>query len=180
MCTSSPAAVDTLSQFLPDIVSLMHKFLHSTTPRQVHEAEVIAGYFGTTFKPYVNICYFDFTRHCNSSVAQDVPLVSDVYLTSVHAGLFGLQNMSLTDDFKDIVDKEGLHDYLTCLPWYTTDRLKDEATLLVQLVNEKIKPTPPRLVNILKGYLAINCGFTLDEVMSPSFINETLYQRLRM
>ena len=176
--TASEMGPQRLEPFLPDIVSLMHKFLHYTKPELVHKAEVQTGYFDSTLKPYVTLCYFDYERKLRSPLCKEIPLLPQFYLMCVRAGIFSLQNMSHTEDFKEIIEKEGLHDYLTCLPWYMNDEeLREEAEVLRQLVQSKIKSSPPTLVNIIKGCLAINTRFNLEELMSPSFI-ETLDQRL--
>ena len=164
-------------QFLPEIVFFMKTFLCSTTYDEVHNAEKEAMYFWSTMKPFINLVYFHYDKHINSLAVQQNQVLKDLYLTSVQAGIFSLKNMSFSDDFKNIIEKEELTDYLTCLPWYVPEVLREDAELLVQLVNIKIKPQPPQLVNIVKGYLASYCCFTLEEVMSPLFI-DTLYQRL--
>ena len=174
--SSNCVSKEEFQQFIPDIVSFMHKFLCNTTYEQVHEAEEKATYFWSTIKPFVRLVYFCYEKHSSSLPANQNQLLKDLYLTSVRAGIFSLQNMSLSEDYKDIIEKEELTDYLTCLPWYVPEVLREDAELLVQLVNMKIKPQPPQLVNIVKGYLASYC-FTLEEVMSPLFI-DTLYQRL--
>ena len=163
-------------QFLPDIVFFMQTFLGSTTYDEVHNGEEEAMYFWSTMKPFVNLVYFHYNKHINSLAVQQNQVLKDLYLTSIQTGIFSLQSMCLSDDFKNIIGKEELTDYLTCLPWYVPEVLREDAELLVQLVNMKIKPQPPQLVNIVKGYLASYC-FTLEEVMSPLFI-DTLYQRL--
>ena len=154
----------------------MQTFLCSTTYNEVHSAEEEATYFWSTMKPFVNLVYFHYNKHINSLAVQQNQVLKDLYLSSVQAGIFSLQSMCLSDDFKDIIEKEELTDYLTCLPWYVPEVLREDAELLVQLVNMKIKLQPPKLVNIVKGYLASYC-FTLEEVMSPLF-TDTLYQRL--
>ena len=153
----------------------MQTFLCNTTYNEVHIAEEKAGYWWSTMKPFVHLVYFHYNKHIKF-LANENPVLKDLYLTSVQAGIFSLKNMSLSDIYKDIIEKEELTDYLTCLPWYVPQVLREDAELLVQLVNTKIKPQPPQLVNIVKGYLASDC-FTLEEVMSPLFI-DTLYQRL--
>ena len=155
----------------------MHIFLHNTTFIDVHIAEEQAGYWWSTMKPFVNLVYFHHDKNTNNFLANQNQVLKDLYLTSIRAGVFSLKTMSLSDIYKDQLEKEELTDYLTCLPWYVPEVLREDAELLVQLVNIKIKPQPPQLVNIVKGYLASYCCFTLEEVMSPLFI-DTLYQRL--
>ena len=173
--TSNCVAKEEFQLFLPDISSLIDKLLLYTTYEEIHEAEKQANYYWYTMKPFVNLVYSHY-KDSNSLPAMENQLLKDLYLTSVRTGIFSLQSMCLSDDFKDIIEKEELTDYLTCLPWYVPEVLREDAELLVQLVNMKIKPQPPQLVNIVKGYLASYC-FTLEEVMSPLF-TDTLYQRL--
>ena len=176
---SNCVAKEEFQQFLPEIISFMNKFIHRTTYQQVHEAEEQAEYHWCwcTMKPFVRLIYFHWNNHVNSLAVQQTQLLKDLYLTSIRAGILSLQSMCLSDDCKDVLENEELTDYLTCLPWYVPEVLREDAELLVQLVNIKIKPQPPQLVNIVKGYLASYCCFTLEEVMSPLFI-DTLYQRL--
>ena len=154
--------------------SFMSKFLKNSTYELVHQAEIETCYFSSTIKPLVRLCYFHYEKEINTPTVQMTPVLKELYFTSVKAGIFSIQNISLSDDFKDIVDKEGLIDYLICLPWYVTKDLKDDAQLLVQLTAAKVKLQPPKLMNIAKACLT-SSQFTLDEILSPCFI-ENLYR----
>ena len=154
----------------------MHKFLHDYTYKQVRDAELETTYFWSTFKPFVKLVYFNYEKHVNGYLVKEKPLVQDLYLTSVKAGIFSLQNMCLSDESQDILEKEELTDFMICLPWYAPDDLKDDARLMVEIMSEKVKPHPPTLMNIVKARLASWC-MPLEEVMSPSFVDK-IHERL--
>ena len=158
---------------LLQVISHMQQFLQKTTYEAIHQAEVKTGHEWSTIKPILCLVYRTIDEY------NDIPLLPELYRTSLQVGLTSLQEITLAGDFKEIVENEGLHDYLMCLPWYMRDdELREEAEVLYRLVQTKIKTScPPTLVNLIKGYLATNAGFTLQELMSPSFI-ETLDQRL--
>ena len=170
---------------IPQVVAQMQKFLQNTTYQEIHQAEVDTQHFWSTIKPILSLVYRtideytpeSYERYVSNSTLFGVEHFW-LYKTSLQVGLLTLKYVAISKNFKEIVEKEGLHDYLTCLPWYMNDEeLREEAEVLCQLVQSKIKSSPPTLVNIIKGYLAINTRFNLEELMSPSFI-ETLDQRL--
>ena len=157
---------------IPQVIAQMQQFLQKTNYQAIHQAEVDTMHEWSTIKPILSLAYRTIDEY------NDAPQLNELYRTSLQVGLLSLQETTLASDFKDIVEKEGLHDYLTCLPWYMNDEeLREEAEVLRQLVQSKIKSSPPTLVNIIKGYLAKNTRFNLEELMAPSFI-ETLDQRL--
>ena len=166
------------SYFLEEILSFMQRFLREYTYEEVREAEKMTGFFWTTYKPFVNLIYFNYEQHLDSDLVKEKPLVKDLYLTSICAGIFSLKNMCLSDQMQDILEKEKLTDFLLCLPWYVPNDLKVDARMMVQLMSEKVKPNPPMLMNIVKARLA-TLYMPLDEVMSPSFtdkIHHRLYE----
>lgn len=159
-----------IHSFIPDMCSFMSRFLKVSTYQIIHQAEIDTCYFSSTIKPLVRLCYFHYEKAVKSSEVETIPSLKELYFISVKAGIFSLQNISLSEGFKEIVENEELVDYLVCLPWYVHNDLKEEADILVQLTAAKMKLQPPKLISIARACLT-SCQFSLDDIMSPYFID---------
>lgn len=160
-------------EFLPEALQFMKTFLRENTYDQLHEAELETTYFWSTYKPFVQLVYIHYHRLTSGPLAQKVPLIQPLLLTCLQAGIFSLQNMCLSEDSANILEKEELVDYLTCLPWCVPQELRGEAEVLVRIVGTKIRPRPPTLQNIVKATLACN-NVALSEIMDPSYNIDSL------
>lgn len=80
------------------------------------------------------------------------------------------------DNHKEVLRKEGLEDYITCIPSYVPEPLQTEARTLVHIVGSGIPLQPPKLINLVKAKLAV-MHFGLERVLKMTvgeIINEIL------
>ena len=68
--------------------------------------------------------------------------------------LLSLRNMLGRDNHRTVLLREGLEDYVTCLPQYVPPSLREEARELVRIVASGVQLQPPKLVNLAKAKLA--------------------------
>ena len=84
--------------------------------------------------------------------------------------LLALQTLLSRKYHQDVLIKEGLLDYLVCLPWYTTGEMHTRASNLlamIRLIAPDIYCQPPSLLNMSKA--AVSVYFSgLDDVMRLS------------
>ena len=176
LTTSSPALMvesyyHSFYNFLA-VLRFMSRFLQNVTHEEVHEAEISTNYFWSTFKPFVKLTYFHYAKKTTSNkLVEEYPLLRKLYLQSMRAGIFSLKNMCLSNNCKEVLEKEKLVDFITCLPWYTPAELKADAQSLVRMMHGVVPPEPPSLTNIIKAMLASNT-ISLDTVMEASFITD--------
>ena len=57
---------------------------------------------------------------------------------------------------RDVLIREGLMDYITCMPWYTTGAAEQRARALVRMVQQApdVDLQPPSLLNIAKAFMS--------------------------
>ena len=80
-------------------------------------------------------------------------------MLSVQSILLSLQNILGRTNHREVLQKEGLVDYITCMPLYVPAPLKTQAEELVRIVGAGVQLQPPRLVNLVKAKLAKTwCG----------------------
>lgn len=154
------------------VLGFVSTFLENVTHDEVHEAEISTNYFWSTFKPFVKLTYFHYAKKARSNkLVEEYPLLRKLYLQSMRAGIFSLKNMCLSNNCKEVLEKEKLVDFITCLPWYAPVELKADAQSLVRMMHGVVPPEPPSLTNIVKAMLASNT-LSLDTVMGASFITD--------
>ena len=98
----------------------------------------------------------------------------------LEAVIIHIQMLLSNDDERQILIKQGLLDYLICLPWHISDRLEahKRAKLLLEMVGCNIPLQPPSLNNIVRAKLAAMwCG--LKEAMSSQLVSFCLETAIR-
>ena len=77
-------------------------------------------------------------------------------LVSLQLTLFALQNWLGGENHRQILRKEGLLDFVICMPQYVPPSLRPQAEELVQMVvsSPGIPEGPPKLLNLVKAKLA--------------------------
>eukprot|EP00731_Ephydatia_muelleri_P034901 Em0084g14a len=88
------------------------------------------------------------------------------------AVIISLQMLLNNDDERQILIKQGLLDYLICLPWHISEGLEahKRAKLLLEMVGCNIPLQPPSLNNIVRAKLAAMwCG--LEKAMSSQLVS---------
>ena len=141
----------------------MSTFLKATTYDVIMKGEVEHWYVWSTFIPYVKLLYMP-----EASSAQLDPL-RQLTLLSLETVLFGLLNMLGRENHRQVLDCEGLVDYVVLSPSYVPQSLRHLARQLVQLLASSgdLRIQPPALVSIVKARLA-KVHFGLERVLKMS------------
>ena len=96
------------------------------------------------------------------------------------AVIIHIQMLLNSYDERQILIRQGLLDYLICLPWHISEGLEahKRAKLLLEMVGCNIPLQPPSLNNIVRAKLAAMwCG--LEEAMSSQLVSFCLETAIR-
>ena len=148
-------------EYQKQIINEMDSLLQATDYETIMQYEVKHWYVWATFLPYVKLAYVPNTQ-------TEGPL-QKLQLLSLEVIIFALQNMLGRENHREFLMKEGLLDFVTCMPQYVPPSLKSRTTKLVQMVasSPDVPEGPPKLLNLVKARLAkMNCG--LEKVLSLS------------
>ena len=154
----------------------MKTFLKKYSYSQVKEAEKEAGYSWSTLVPLTRLVYFDYRQQTSSNLVKDSPLVMDLYMTSIRAGLFSLKIICSSPESLKVMEQEGIIDFVFCLPWFVTEELQNDARAIVSLMSQNAIQRPPRLLNIAKAGIAMWHGVSIIDMLSPAFIENVFTQ----
>lgn len=134
-----------------EIDSFLTDFLQSSLLAQT-EADFWVTYFWVTFLPYVKLVYLPNCRPDNIFL-----VALEIIIMTLHI-MLDYQDREVN---RGILIREGLMDYITCMPWYTTGAAEQRARALVRMVQQApdVDLQPPSLVNMTKACVAKNyCG----------------------
>ena len=124
----------------------LRNFVQEAQPSQLAQIEADSSYLWATFLPYVKLVYLPNCRP--DTVALQVIMMA-------------LHIMLDREVHRDGLIREGLMDYITCMPWYTTGAAEQRARALVRMVQQApdVDLQPPSLLNMAKACVAKNyCG----------------------
>lgn len=159
------------NNLLGRILIFMEDFLKIATYETLREGEIKHWYVWSTFLPYIKLMYFPEPPHEASDT------MNRLHMLSLQTALLSLQNMLGRDNHKEVLLKECLEDYITCMPAYLPSALRSQAEELVRVVSSgNVQLQPPSLVNLVKAKLA-KLHFGLVRVVSMSvgeIINEVM------
>ena len=155
----SPSVIH--SDFYDPICAHMENFFQNTTYQKIMEGEVKQWYVWSTFVPYVKLAYIPDTPQPEA--------VRKLQQLSLQTVIFSLQNMLGRENHRQVLKREGLVDYVTCMPFYVAETLKPRARELVQMLASSgdLQVQAPTLVNLVKAKLAKMC-FGLEGVLTMS------------
>ena len=148
-----------------EIISEISSLLQNTWYRTVQEVELKLKYLWSTYISYVKLAYIPNT-----------PLESNpdstmyrLQMWCLELVVFALQNMLGRENHREFLVKEGLLDFVLCMPQYVPPNMRLRAAKLVQIVTSSpdISQRPPKLLNIVKACLA-KMHFGLENVLSMS------------
>ena len=161
VCLISPQYID--SDQYGDITRKIESFLLSYSYDEIREAECSNLYRCSIFMPYVKLAYIP-----NSPQAEGTS-VGKLQLVSLQLTIFSLQNWLGLENHREVLLKEGLLDFVICMPQYVPPSLRPQAEELVQMVvsSPDIPEGPPKLLNLVKARLA-KMYFGLEEILSLS------------
>lgn len=144
------------------ILRYMELFLEMTTYQSIRKEEIHYFYVWSIFLPYVKLVYFP-------EPATGSEAMNKLHKLSQQTALLSLQNMLGRDDHREVLVKESLVDYVTCMPWFLpVGPLRKQAEELVQVVRgEDFQLQPPRLINLTRAKLA-KMHFGLEKAVNMS------------
>ena len=184
----------TIAKFISD-------FLNEATPNEIRNHEVKNGYKWSTVIPLVKVAYYprhsrkfsmevhrdtDPSNACDSRRDPDTTDAHDsdsdsaatINMLAVHCietGVFSMQNVLHDEETRDVLVREGLVDYIICMPWNVPQesRVQRRARELVVFLSQHMQLQPPSLVNTTKARLA-SLHFGLDKVLYTHSVHELL------
>ena len=139
----------------------MEKFVTDITYMEIHSSLQAQRFYWSTFTPFLSLCY---NRVVHTTQEKDDAFYQ-ASLLCVKVGLVSMKSLCLEKNVVEIVEYEGLADYMTCLPWNMPDSVTTaSATEVVHIARQSLTLQPPSLVNIVKAQLAsYHCG--LEKVL---------------
>ena len=163
VCLISPHCLES-DQLICTITKKIELFLQNNTHEKIRDAETnLEDFTCLLFIPYVKLAYIPDTPQAENTS------VGELQLVSLRLTIFALQNMLSRGDHRQILLKEGLLDFVICMPQYVSPSLRPQAEELVQMVvsSPDIPEGPPKLLNLVKARLA-KMHFGLEQVLSLS------------
>lgn len=166
---------------LPRLYWLIQEFVNEADPTMLHDHEQANGYVWSTIRPHLNLAYFPINSKPNhyyvySGGRNDVTYTiyfRKLYLQCIEVGVISLQNMLLGEETRQVLQTEGLVDFVVCMPWYLPSGSKPQirAWDLVRSLSTFVKLEPPSLANIARAKLAADI-FGLERTLNAYSIND--------
>ena len=139
-------------------------------PQRIREYEIKFGYLWATFLPYIKLVYLPNTPCC------EPVLLSDMQDMALRTIFIALHSMLEREVHREVLVREGLVDFLTCMPWYTTGPAEERARDLVEMIQQApdMKLQPPSLLNMAKACVAKHyCGLpTVVQLSVPDILQQ--------
>ena len=157
-----------LSQHHLGVCFYIGEFATTADPVAMNSYEIKNGYLWSTFLPYIKLAYLPNTPCC------EPVLLSKMQVMAVRTAVIALQSMLASEEHREVLVREGLVDFLTCMPWYTTGPAEERARDLVEMIQQApdMKLQPPSLLNMAKACVAKHyCGLpTVVEYSVPDIL----------
>ncbi len=140
------------SHISPELYQPIHDFmddlLNKVNHRTIMEGEIKRWYVWSTFVPYVKLAYIP-----NSPQPE---LMQKLQLLGLRTIVLGLQNMLGRANHREVLVKEGLLDYVLCMPSHVPEGVKPQVVELVGTLVScgDILVQPPSLTRMVKAKLA--------------------------
>ena len=153
---------------LKSISAYISAFLSDVKLHELNKYEEELGIYWVTMLPHVRAVYTPLPPATNNRVSPKQGEQQDEYelvLRCIEVAIVSIHVMNLNPENKDVLMKEGLLDYVQCLPWHMPP--ESEATYRAMQLVTKLKATlvhPPTLRNIARAKLAAT-HFGLDAVL---------------
>ena len=109
------------------------------------------------------------TFETSSPISYTVNL-RNLLLQCSEVGVISLQNMTLGEETRGILEKEGLLDFVVCMPWFLPPGSKPQKRAR-DLVRSLSRLEPPSLVNIARAKLAADT-FGLEKMLNTHSVHE--------
>ena len=145
-----------------EIHLFLNKFVQDVQPLEIAEFDY---FLETTLLPFVKQVYRPYSG-------------SDVYSEALQTIIIALHIMLAREVHRDVLIREGMMDYITCMPWYTTGAAEQRARALVRMVQQApdVDLQPPSLLNMAKACVAKNyCGLqTVVHLSVPEILQNVV------
>ena len=145
----------------------MTNYINSSSHDVVLKRMQEKRYYWSTFIPFLSLCY---CPPINGSTVRNHPIPISVLELTVKAGIMGMKCMCLSENALDVIDYEGLQDFISCVSWYitsdnsVTQELKHLLAEVTQIAHHNLRFQPPSLSNIVKAMIA-SCYCGLDKAL---------------
>ena len=153
---------------------MVKSFVNAAVLKDLTNFEIQRGYLWATFLPYIKVVYQPDTPRC------DAGFLSETQELALQTIIIALHSMLDREVHRDVLIREGLMDYITCMPWYTTGAAEQRARALVRMVQQAhdVDLQPPSLLNMAKACVAKNyCGLQTVVHLSVPEIIQSLFAR---
>ena len=143
----------------------MTEFLKKWPKEEVQRWEVKNGYDWSTLVPFFNALYLPTSMMSTGNN----PLLEHLQLLSLRTILFALEAILSRNVHREVLLREGLVDFVRCLPSHVPESLKPNARELVRLLSQSCEdnPLPPTLLVTTKAHLA-KMYFGLEKILKLS------------
>lgn len=154
---------------LGTVCAYMNKFLQKGLPVEIRKYEEDQVCVWATLLPYLKLLYLP---NCPRAFPCD-PFLTQLQLLSMDTILFFLHTKIIQENHRSILLKEGVLDFVVCLPWHVPLELTERAKALLCELSSHVQLEPPKLFNIAKAKLAKLC-FGLEKVVSMLTVRDIL------
>ena len=152
-------------------IDAAHKFLH----------EKLCGWIGT-LKGIANVAYYPYHNPRFSCVQtyyskEHTRVVRQLEQRCVEVGIVSLHTALLGDIEKQVLVKEGLVDYVVCLPWCVPKQSATyhRALSMITYLRGTVQLQPPSLLNLAKAKLA-SMHFGLKKMLNTFSMQDLLHE----
>lgn len=153
--------------FLGTIHTYMEKFLDSASIGDIVKYEEDQMCVWATLLPYLKLLYLP---NAPGTFPNDASL-SQLQLLSLNTVLFFLHSKIVRGTHREVLLREGLLDFVSCMPWHVPVVSRDKAVALLRELGRHVRLEPPRLCNIAKAKLA-KTHFGLERVAKVTSVGE--------
>lgn len=155
---ASPSVISKV--YHAQIFALMGKVLQDVKAWEVRQYEEKEGLVWGAFMPYMKFLYLPIKPTAGN-------VAPELQLFCLNIILHALENALGRTIHIDILVKEGLLDYIICIPWHLPVMIRDSARAVIAELSKHLQIQPPKLSILAKAMLAKNF-FGLGAVMSSS------------
>ena len=153
--------------FLRTIRKYMETFLNNASSGDILKYEEDQMCVWATLLPYLKLLYLP---NAPRTFPNDTPL-SELQLLSLNTVLFFLHSKIMRATHREVLLKEGLLEFVSCMPWHVPVESRDKARALVCELGSHFRLQPPKLCSIAKAKLA-KAHFGLEKVVKVSSVGD--------
>ena len=148
---------------------MMESLVRNESPHDIRKYEEEQVCVWATLLPYLKLLFLPNAPRATP----DNPLLAELQLRSVETVLFFLRSKIQRSDHQEILAREGLLDFVVCMPWHVSVGLRASAKAMVSELSSHVLLQPPRLSNIAKAMLAKD-SLGLESVVKTNSVAEII------